>query len=87
MNETILFDSGGAKMQKRFFVLLLAAALSLLACDVSSLVSQFLPSEVQEARQTIEAAAPTLAALATTVSQTPLAPPASKQTVPAPKGS
>ncbi len=72
-------------MQKRFFALLLAAAFGLLACDLASLVSQFVPSEVQEAKQTVEAAAPTFAALATTVSQTLPAQPSPKQTVPAPK--
>ncbi len=54
-------------MRKHLLVLLGASALVLLACDASSLVSQFLPQkQLQEVSATLEAVAPTVAAVATT---------------------
>src|SRR5512140_2482585 len=54
------------KMRKSLLVLFAAAAILIMACDASALVSQFLPQKgVEQAQQTIEAVAPTVAAVAT----------------------
>ncbi len=61
-------------MRKRLLVLFAASAL-LLACDASSLVSQFLPKEelqevLEEVEEVVETAAPTLKAAATSAAPT-----------------
>jgi hypothetical protein len=53
-------------MRRRWLILLAASAWLLLACDASSLASQFLPQkELEEAQATVQAVAPTVAAVAT----------------------
>jgi hypothetical protein len=68
-------------MRKRLIVLLAASALLVMACDASSLVSQFLP-QLKEAQEAIETAVPTLAAVAT--SAAPTSAPAKTQAAPTP---
>ncbi len=57
-------------MRKHLLVLLGASALLLMACDVSGLVSQFLPQkQLEEVSATLEAVAPTVVAAATSGAQ------------------
>ncbi len=54
-------------MRKRWLVLVAACVLLLLACDASSLVGRFLPQkEIEQASATLQAVAPTIAAISTT---------------------
>lgn len=54
-------------MRKKMLVLLAASAFLVMACDASGLVRQFLPQkQVEQAQATLEAALPTVAAVATT---------------------
>lgn len=53
-------------MRRKFLVLFAASALLLMACDASSLVQQFIPQkELEQAQATLQAVAPTVAAVAT----------------------
>lgn len=70
-------------MRKRLIVLFAASALLVMACDASSLVSQFLP-QLKEAQEAIETAVPTLAAVATSVAPTSAPPGGKTQAAPTP---
>ncbi len=57
-------------MRKKWFILLAASALLIIACDASSLVSQFLPRELGQAQATLEAVATNAPAVLTNVAPT-----------------
>src|SRR5512143_4120909 len=57
-------------MREKMLVLLAASAFLLMACDLTSVVSQFLPREVGEAQATLQAVTTKVAAMITNVAPT-----------------